>query len=273
MKKNVYFGLLALLFSFAACQTKQTANGNSQTEKTVVTDQHNAANSIDWAGTYKGMVPCADCEGIETTITLAKDGSFKLVTVYKGKSEEKNEFSGNFSWNENGNTLNFSEIENGPSKYFVGENTLIQLDMEGNRITGDLANSYILKKLMTSQNQNATSLTGVKWTLTELFGQPVATAEGLKKDAFLVFKTEGSRIYGSGSCNNFNGSFELKEGNRITLTGMATTMMACPDMQTEQGFFRALNDCDNYTLVDGILSLNKARMAPMAKFIAEDLED
>ena len=273
MTKNLYFGLLALTFTFTACQTKQSATGSSQTEQVVATDQHNASNSIDWAGTYVGLVPCADCEGIETTITLAEDMSFNLITVYKGKSEEKNEFSGNFSWNENGNTLTLNGIENGPSNYFVGENTLIQLDMEGNRITGDLANSYILKKIMTSRSQDTKALTEVKWRLTELFGQPVAAAEGIKKDAFIVFKTEGSRVYGSGSCNNFNGSFELKEGSRITLTGMATTMMACPDMQIEQGFFRALNDCDNYTLVDGILSLNKARMAPMAKFIAEDLED
>jgi hypothetical protein len=29
--------------------------------------------SLDWPGTYTGVLPCADCEGIETTITLSVD--------------------------------------------------------------------------------------------------------------------------------------------------------------------------------------------------------
>ena len=30
----------------------------------VVIDDHNSQNSLDWSGTYKGIIPCADCEGI-----------------------------------------------------------------------------------------------------------------------------------------------------------------------------------------------------------------
>jgi heat shock protein HslJ len=271
MKIELFLILSSLFFAFTSCQTNQSTTTSTKTDQVAAVDQHNAANSLDWAGTYKGLIPCADCEGIETTILLSKDETYKLTTIYKGKSEAKNELSGRFSWNELGNTLIFSGIEDGPTHYFVGENTLIQLDLEGNRITGELESSYILKKIMTSESKSAVELTGVKWKLTELFGQPITSAEGQNKEAFIVFKTEDSRIYGSGSCNNFNGSYELKAGNRIMLTGMATTMMACQDMQTEQAFFKALNDCDNYTLVDGVLSLNKARMAPMAKLIAEDL--
>ena len=36
-------------------------------------DMHNAENSLDIAGVYKGVLPCADCEGIETTIVLKDD--------------------------------------------------------------------------------------------------------------------------------------------------------------------------------------------------------
>jgi hypothetical protein len=34
-------------------------------------------------GTYVGMLPCADCEGIETTLTLSKDGRFTLDQRYQ----------------------------------------------------------------------------------------------------------------------------------------------------------------------------------------------
>lgn len=43
-------------------------------------------------------------------------------------------------------------------------------------------------------------------------------------------------------------------------------MMACPDMQTEQEFSKVLEMEDYYSLNGKIMTLNKARMAPLAKF-------
>ena len=40
---------------------------------TAIDSTHNAQNSLDWNGTYKGVLPCADCAGIEKEITLYKD--------------------------------------------------------------------------------------------------------------------------------------------------------------------------------------------------------
>ena len=31
-----------------------------------VSASDNSQNSLDWEGTYKGIIPCADCEGIKT---------------------------------------------------------------------------------------------------------------------------------------------------------------------------------------------------------------
>ncbi len=59
--------------------------------------------------------------------------------------DNKFEKSGNFSWNDAGNTITFSNQEP-PNQYFVGEQSLLQLDIEGNPITGDLAELYRLKK-------------------------------------------------------------------------------------------------------------------------------
>jgi heat shock protein HslJ len=43
-------------------------------------------------------------------------------------------------------------------------------------------------------------------------------------------------------------------------------MMACPDMELQDRFMKALEMADNYTIAENVLSLNKARMAPLAKF-------
>ena len=37
-------------------------------------------------------------------------------------------------------------ISEGPDRYHVGENVLLQLDKQGRRITGDPAEKYVLRK-------------------------------------------------------------------------------------------------------------------------------
>jgi copper homeostasis protein (lipoprotein) len=56
--------------------------------------------SIDWAGIYQGILPCADCEGIKTQIVLNKDLSYVLETQYLGKDEKIFQAKGTFKWNE-----------------------------------------------------------------------------------------------------------------------------------------------------------------------------
>jgi uncharacterized lipoprotein NlpE involved in copper resistance len=45
-------------------------------------DMHNSRNSLDWAGSYEGVLPCADCPGIKTRLVLSPDGQFELSTQY-----------------------------------------------------------------------------------------------------------------------------------------------------------------------------------------------
>lgn len=109
-------------------------------------NEHNAQNSLDYMGVYKGILPCADCEGIETLLELESGNSYIKKTIYHGKTDQKSrETSGVFSWNEAGNTITL-EGEALPNQYFVGENYLIHLDMEGKRITGALEDKYRLTK-------------------------------------------------------------------------------------------------------------------------------
>ena len=64
-----------------------------------------------------------------------------------GKSVDLYEHSGEYSWNKKKDIILFDDIKNSPNQYFVGENTLIQLDMKGKKITGKLASKYILVKI------------------------------------------------------------------------------------------------------------------------------
>ena len=47
---------------------------------------------------------------------------------------------------------------------------------------------------------------------------------------------------------------------------MATTLKACPDMEIEAQLVKVLETVDNYSIKGGVLSLNRAKMASLARF-------
>lgn len=105
------------------------------------------------------------------------------------------------------------------------------------------------------------------WKLTEINGQPIS--RDFNKEPHFILKKKDSRITGNGSCNGFGGSYTLdEEKSRISFSGIFSTKMACPDMSVEQAFLDVLSRADNYSLNGDTLTLNKARMAPLAKFEA-----
>lgn len=144
--------LASISMFFMACNSDQKTSSNAdstqKTEETIINDSHNAQNSLDWAGTYKGVIPCADCEGIQTELTLNKDMSYVLKTNYMGKDTHFPEDRGTFKWDSTGSKVELIGLKDQSNTFFVGENMLKQLDMDGQEITGPLADKYILKKVM-----------------------------------------------------------------------------------------------------------------------------
>lgn len=114
---------------------------------------------------------------------------------------------------------------------------------------------------------NATSITGKKWKLTELYGKPVTpTING--KEPFILLQDTGNRYSASGGCNGLGGSFTLSGNGRIKFSQGVSTMMACENMGIETGLKKVLEQTDNYTINGNAMSFNKARMSPLARFEA-----
>lgn len=108
----------------------------------------NSQTSVDWPGTYFGVIPCKSCEGIELWVTLIADGTFEMKTNYLGLNDAREEiFTGNLSWDASGSIVSFQGlIGNYPGKFKVGENQIWYLDPNGEMMKGELADRYILKK-------------------------------------------------------------------------------------------------------------------------------
>ena len=249
-----YKALVLVLFTITilSCNVKKpTATGSE--------NQHNAFNSLDWQGSYRGTLPCANCNGIQTIIRLNADQSFRIEESYMGKSNSPIISSGKFQINAAANTIQLEGRS--PGKYKVAENRLIQLDMQGNEISGAMKELYVLQK-------EINPLAGKYWKLTELMGKAVVPG-GQTNEAHLLFSKEDNSVSGSGGCNRLSGTYELK-GTGIRFSPIAATRMLCEDMRVENELLRILNETDNYSLKGDTLSLNKARMAPLARFVGVD---
>lgn len=131
--------------SFTACNSNKKEKQKEEQASAVVDIAHNSRNALDYEGTYAGTLPCADCSGIYTEITLTGE-NYQKKTVYQGKQDGDHIFeeSGKYTWNAEGSIIT---LDNDPAdQYQVGENQLFALDQDGQRITGDLAALYILRK-------------------------------------------------------------------------------------------------------------------------------
>ena len=89
-----------------------------------------------FAGTFSGTLPCADCPGIDTKITLKPDGTYTLHEAYQGK---KNSFDGDGTWTaeENGQRIRLdpnSKSENDRVFAVKSKDEIEVLDAEGKAI-------------------------------------------------------------------------------------------------------------------------------------------
>lgn len=147
MKTILAVMLLGLLMAGCNNSTEHAAEKTMEgTAPVIVEEVNNAQNAIDYTGTYKGILPCADCEGIETEITLNKDSTFVEKIKYQGGKGNKNTFEQRGTYiSKAAGTIMLNGPE--PWAYSVGVGSLTRLDIEGNKITGDLAERYVLKKV------------------------------------------------------------------------------------------------------------------------------
>jgi len=134
-----------------------------------------------------------------------------------------------------------------------------------------LASCSIFKRTpaeKTAENtEQTTVITDRKWKLVELAGKPVADKVN-GKEPFILLETKENRYSASAGCNGIGGTFVMEGNGRIKFSPGLSTMMACGDMEIENEFKRVLLTADNYSFSGDNLSLNKARMAPLARFKA-----
>lgn len=130
-----FIAVLSLLF-FSCNQ-----NQNNSAGKTEIQDSTSAsAEIISPAGVYSGIVPCADCIGLEYTLYLQPDSTYFLRQTYYKEPISKHIMVDSGKWIQNASGI--LELEYGESKILFREenNSLLMLEADGKEITDMPAN-------------------------------------------------------------------------------------------------------------------------------------
>lgn len=195
-----------------------------------------ARTSDDQAGLYRGVVPCADCEGIDVLLELREDGTFERVSRYVGASDEAHVSSGRFGFAEGETRPPAGELQRlvvldagAPSEvaYRVETDGLRQLDRDRREITGDLADRYLLRRIGDG-TRDPRRLEG-DWWVSELAGVAVEPDPTRRRRPRLHFDFARGRLSFTGGCNQFAGAADFTGPGRVAMVGpFAGTRMMCP---------------------------------------------
>ncbi|USL96343.1 copper resistance protein NlpE N-terminal domain-containing protein [Riemerella anatipestifer] len=133
------FLVLAL---FSSCnKTEKAAN-----QETVEKQKTDTLTSIS-SEMYQGIIPCADCDGIFTTITLAPDQTFDKTDYYLGKNEYFTE-EGSYTVDASTGIYALSSNNDKATQHYQREEgKLVLLNDKKEKNTGANAHTYELEQL------------------------------------------------------------------------------------------------------------------------------
>ena len=195
-------------------------------------DMHNSRNALDWPGTYEGILPCADCAGIVTRLTLGADGIYRMQTLALAEDEPLMSASGHFSWLPDGNTIDLGDAGD-DRRFAVGEGRLIELLNGADRPGPDGAERTLLRVSGPQADPYADALTTAFlqdyiWRL-----DSARTADGRRVDALFPegkpfeLRFDNGRLMLTGGCNGLRGAFRIDVDGQLQTGPSVQTMMAC----------------------------------------------
>lgn len=158
-----------------------------------------------------------------------------------------------------------------PALYAIKDrNTLVQLGIEGKPLDGG---QHQLQRVLTNNTPPGPqapaaaawatpaasgALEATFWKLVRVgrgraLGTALAHPDDLQRLPHFVLEPGEQRITGSGGCNRFAGSFQREAADKVVLTGIVSTRMACAENDKtllEVAFFDALHQTRRYRMAD-----------------------
>ncbi len=103
--------------------------------------------SLDFHGIFYGYLPCQDCNGIKSTLSLKQNNNYLLVTQPAKESSREFYEKGKYTWNEEKHTVVLTSRNAANIRQYLikDEGTLILLNADGTQMKGEDEDSYTLR--------------------------------------------------------------------------------------------------------------------------------
>lgn len=146
--KKIYLLLLSIPLSLLGCKENPKNDNQEQINENSeeVINGHTSENSLNWEGTYKGLVPCASCPGILTTVKLNSDKTFEKSDYFLDSKDGYFKDKGTFTYLEHSGKITLNSTKDTVT-YIFEEDESKQIDKENREISSELDSLYVLTKV------------------------------------------------------------------------------------------------------------------------------
>ena len=156
LKKNLTILFLGILFSsnHVMAATDITAQENfakarvKSLEKNMDHSKHFEAidKNLDFHGVFYGYLPCNDCNGIKSTLSLKQKNNYLLVTQPAKESSREIYEKVKYEWNEDTHTVVLTAKNTSSVRQYQikDEGTLILLNSDGSPMSKAKSDDYTL---------------------------------------------------------------------------------------------------------------------------------
>jgi hypothetical protein len=159
LKQNlslILFTTLLFVDNLAMAQTdledqKKLLNArvmSSQQDKDHSAHLNPVDHSQEFHGVFYGYLPCNDCAGVKTTLSLKQNNNYLLVTQPARDSSREFYEKGKYNWDDEKHTVVLTpNKDSGAHHYLIeDEGTIVQINNDGSRMTGQAPDRYILRR-------------------------------------------------------------------------------------------------------------------------------
>lgn len=115
----------------------------------------------------------------------------------------------------------------------------------------------------------ALHLSGTHWVLKEFPGA-VTPMPTLEKEVYMMFEDSTAQVKGYLGCNGFGGKFVADNSGGLVISNVMSTKMACPQLDVENTFAKAMEATTRYKIEKDMLYLQKGDSV-LATFTAKPM--
>lgn len=219
-----------------------------------VVDGHTSQNSLDWAGSYEGLI-----NGVKVIADISDDESYTILVNDKS-------YEGTFMWNSTGQIIELKKVPTLTKRFFVGENRLFALDKKESKPDFSING---LDKVMTELN----FVEDIPWRIIEVEGKDVEDFGEQHFESIFTLDSKSNDLNGRAGCNIMTATYQVDKLGQIAISPFASTKMMCPNIELENAVGRAFEKVNSYKVVQGQLLLTDKQGETMLKFVASGMDD